>query len=156
MLFRSVGDVFGALSETLGKETKAGKILASAQALINTYLGISEVLRAKNPYPEPFGTAIKVASATAIGLNGFNTVRSINKVQLPGGGSGVNPPSMPNLSTAPSAMATTTTTLGSTQLELDMQGNLKNQVLRTYVLETDISDKQKRSQRLQRTATLGK
>jgi hypothetical protein len=155
-LTKAVADLFGSLSDALGKETKAGKALATAQALINTYLGISEVLRAKNPYPEPFGTAVKIASAATIGINGFNTVRSINKVQVPGGGGGGAVGSMPNLSTAPSAMATTTPTIGSTQLQLDAQGNLQQQSVRTYVLETDISDKQKRSQRLQRTATLGK
>jgi hypothetical protein len=154
-LTKAVADLFGSLSDALGKETKAGKALATAQALINTYLGISEVLRAKNPYPEPFGTAVKIASAATIGINGFNTVRSINKVQVPGGGGGPTG-SMPNLSTAPSAMATTTPTIGSTQLQLDAQGNLQQGSMRTYVLETDISDKQKRSQRLQRTATLGK
>jgi hypothetical protein len=155
-LTKAVADLFGSLSDALGKETKAGKALATAQALINTYLGISEVLRAKNPYPEPFGTAVKIASAATIGINGFNTVRSINKVQVPGGGGGGATGSMPNLSTAPSAMATTTPTIGSTQLQLDAQGNLQQGSMRTYVLETDISDKQKRSQRLQRTATLGK
>lgn len=155
-LTKGVADLFGSLSDALGKETKAGKALATAQALINTYLGISEVLRAKNPYPEPFGTAVKIASAATIGINGFNTVRSINKVQVPGGGGGGPVGSMPNLSTAPSAMATTTPTIGSTQLQLDAQGNLQQGSVRTYVLETDISDKQKRSQRLQRTATLGK
>jgi hypothetical protein len=155
-LTKAVADLFGSLSDALGKETKAGKALATAQALINTYLGISEVLRAKNPYPEPFGTAVKIASAATIGINGFNTVRSINKVQVPGGGGGGPVGSMPNLSTAPSAMATTTPTIGSTQLQLDAQGNLQQGSMRTYVLETDISDKQKRSQRLQRTATLGK
>lgn len=155
-LTKGVADLFGSLSDALGKETKAGKALATAQALINTYLGISEVLRAKNPYPEPFGTAVKIASAATIGINGFNTVRSINKVQVPGGGGGGPVGSMPNLSTSPSAMATTTPTIGSTQLQLDAQGNLQQGSVRTYVLETDISDKQKRSQRLQRTATLGK
>lgn len=155
-LTKGVADLFGSLSDALGKETKAGKALATAQALINTYLGISEVLRAKNPYPEPFGTAVKIASAATIGINGFNTVRSINKVQVPGGGGGGPVGSMPNLSTAPSAMATTTPMIGSTQLQLDAQGNLQQGSVRTYVLETDISDKQKRSQRLQRTATLGK
>jgi len=155
-LTKAVADLFGSLSDALGKETKAGKALATAQALINTYLGISEVLRAKNPYPEPFGTAVKIASAATIGINGFNTVRSINKVQVPGGGGGGPVGSMPNLSMAPSAMATTTPTIGSTQLQLDAQGNLQQGSVRTYVLETDISDKQKRSQRLQRTATLGK
>ena len=155
-LTKGVADLFGSLSDALGKETKAGKALATAQALINTYLGISEVLRAKNPYPEPFGTAVKIASAATIGINGFNTVRSINKVQVPGGGGGGPVGSMPNLSTAPSAMATTTPTIGSTQLQLDAQGNLKQQTMRTYVLETDISDKQKRSKRLSQTATLGK
>ena len=153
---KAIGDLFGALSETLGKETKAGKALATAQALINTYLGISEVLRAKNPYPEPFGTAVKVASATTIALNGFNTVRNINKVQVPGGGGG-SVPAMQNISMAPSGGATQTSGLDSTQLQLDAQGNLLQQrSMRTYVLETDISAKQQRSKRLQQTATLGK
>lgn len=153
---KAIGDLFGALSETLGKETKAGKALATAQALINTYLGISEVLRAKNPYPEPFGTAVKVASAATIALNGFNTVRNINKVQVPGGGGG-SVPAMQNISMAPSGGATQTSGLDSTQLQLDAQGNLLQQrSVRTYVLETDISAKQQRSKRLQQTATLGK
>jgi hypothetical protein len=153
---KAIGDLFGALSETLGKETKAGKALATAQALINTYLGISEVLRAKNPYPEPFGTAVKVASAATIALNGFNTVRNINKVQVPGGGGG-SVPAMQNVSMAPSGGATQTSGLDSTQLQLDAQGNLLQQrSVRTYVLETDISAKQQRSKRLQQTATLGK
>lgn len=156
-LVKEIGNIMGALSETFGKETRAGKYLASAQALINTYLGISEVLRAKNPYPEPFGTAIKVASATAIGINGFNTVRNINKVQIPGGGGGLQPPAPPNFAMAPSQEASTTTTLGSTQLQLDASGNLiQGQTIKTYVLETDISAKQQRSKRLQQTATLGK
>ena len=153
---KAIGDLFGALSETLGKETKAGKALATAQALINTYLGISEVLRAKNPYPEPFGTAVKVASAATIALNGFNTVRNINKVQVPGGGGG-GVPAMQNISMAPSGGASQTSGLDSTQLQLDAQGNLMQQrTMRTYVLETDISAKQQRSKRLQQTATLGK
>lgn len=153
---KAIGDLFGALSETLGKETKAGKALATAQALINTYLGISEVLRAKNPYPEPFGTAVKVASAATIALNGFNTVRNINKVQVPGGGGG-SVPAMQNVSMAPSGGATQTSGLDSTQLQLDAQGNLLQQrSVRTYVLETDISSKQQRSRRLQQTSTLGK
>ena len=157
---KAVGDLFGALSDTLGKETKAGKALATAQALINTYLGISEVLRAKNPYPEPFGTAVKVASAATIALNGFNTVKNINKVQVPGGGGGGSvgsAPSLQNVSMSPSAGAQQTQTIGSTQLQLDAQGNLLQQrSMRTYVLETDISEKQQRSKRLQQTATLGK
>lgn len=153
---KAIGDLFGALSETLGKETKAGKALATAQALINTYLGISEVLRAKNPYPEPFGTAVKVASAATIALNGFNTVRNINKVKVPGGGGG-SVPAMQNISMAPSGGASQTSGLDSTQLQLDAQGNLMQQrTMRTYVLETDISAKQQRSKRLQQTATLGK
>jgi chromosome segregation ATPase len=154
-LTKAVADLFGSLSDALGKETKAGKALATAQALINTYLGISEVLRAKNPYPEPFGTAVKIASAATIGINGFNTVKSINKVQVPGGGGGGPVGSMPNFSAAPSSMAGSTPTIGSTQLQLDAQGNLQQSV-KTYVLETDISDKQKRSKRLSQTATLGK
>ena len=85
---------FGAIANILGQNSKAGKAAAIAQATINTYQGITEVLTNKTTLPEPFGTIQKiVASATILG-SGLQAVRQINQTPLPniagasGGGGG--------------------------------------------------------------------
>lgn len=156
-LTKGVADLFGALSDAVGKETKAGKALASAQALINTYLGISEVIKAKNPYPEPFGTAVKIANASVIALNGFKQVREINKVQIPnsGGGGGGSVPSGAGLTSAPSASAFGSQLPTGTQIQLDQFGDLKqNRSVKAYVVESEMTDMQGRSKRLKATSKI--
>ena len=156
-LTKGVADLFGALSDAVGKETKAGKALASAQALINTYLGISEVIKAKNPYPEPFGTAVKIANASVIALNGFKQVREINKVQIPnsGGGGGASVPSGGGLTSAPSSSAFGSQLPTGTQIQLDQFGDLKqNRSVKAYVVESEMTDMQGRSKRLKSTSTI--
>ncbi len=156
-LTKGVADLFGALSDAVGKETKAGKALASAQALINTYLGISEVIKAKNPYPEPFGTAVKIANASVIALNGFKQVREINKVQIPnsGGGGGGSVPSGGGLTSAPSASAFGSQLPTGTQIQLDQFGDLKqNRSVKAYVVESEMTDMQGRSKRLKATSKI--
>jgi hypothetical protein len=122
-----------------------------ASAITATALGVSQQLGV----PKDQLTGMNFAKAAIVLATGIAQIKKISDTQFQGG----TPPSMSlggGSVPQPSAMATTTPTIGSTQLELDAQGNLKQQTVRTYVLETDISDKQKRSQRLQRTATLGK
>jgi hypothetical protein len=151
-------DAFNLASDLLGKNTKAGKAFAVASTLIDTYMSAQKAYASQMNLPT-VDAPIRAAVAASIAIaQGLARVRAITKVQVspnannsptnPNGGGGTVP--------QPSAMATTTPTIGSTQLQLDAQGNLQQQSVRTYVLETDISDKQKRSQRLQRTATLGK
>ena len=151
-------DAFNLASDLLGKNTKAGKAFAVASTLIDTYFSAQKAYASQMTIVSP-DAPIRAAVAASIAIaQGLARVRAITKVQVspnannsptnPNGGGGTVP--------QPSAMATTTPTIGSTQLQLDAQGNLQQGSVRTYVLETDISDKQKRSQRLQRTATLGK
>jgi hypothetical protein len=151
-------DAFNLASDLLGKNTKAGKAFAIASTLIDTYFSAQKAYASQMTITSP-DAPIRAAVAASIAIaQGLARVRAITKVQVspnannsptnPNGGGGTVP--------QPSAMATTTPTIRSTQLQLDAQGNLQQQSVRTYVLETDISDKQKRSQRLQRTATLGK
>jgi hypothetical protein len=151
-------DAFNLASELLGKNTKAGKAFAIASTLIDTYMSAQKAYASQITLVTP-DAPIRAAVAASIAVaQGLARVRAITKIQVdknannsptnPNGGGGTVP--------KPSEMATTTPTIGSTQLQLDAQGNLQQQSVRTYVLETDISDKQKRSQRLQRTATLGK
>jgi hypothetical protein len=61
----------GALAGLLGQSTKAGKAAAIAQALINTYLSITEAL--KLPFPANIPAVAKAS------LIGFTAVRNIQK-----------------------------------------------------------------------------
>jgi hypothetical protein len=88
VLAQKTSELLGTFSDLLGKQTAEGKALAIAQATINAYLGISEVWKAKNVYPEPFGTATKIASTVVIAASAFKTVKDIAAVQVPGGGGG--------------------------------------------------------------------
>jgi len=154
---KDLNDAFSKKDEASQRKAfERNKKFSIAQALISTFLAVNGALTAG-------GNAVKLATGAqfveaGIALTtGLAQVAKISKTTFQGGsqspsGGGGGAGSVP----APSAMATTTPTIGSTQLQLDAQGNLQQQSVRTYVLETDISDKQKRSQRLQRTATLGK
>jgi len=145
--------------ESQRKAFKINKSFQIAQALIQTYQAVTGALTAGGN-PIKLATGAQFVEAGIALTAGLANVAKIAKTQFGGGsqgaggagGAGGGLGSVPQ----PSAMATTTPTIGSTQLQLDAQGNLKQGSVRTYVLETDISDKQKRSKRLSQTATLGK
>jgi|688.fasta_scaffold06203_7 hypothetical protein len=143
---QSVADSTNKLADVVGKQTAAGKVLASATALINTYQGATEVIRAKSTLPEPFGTISKIANVAAIIATGLRAVKSINSVRVPGSGGGgsVAAPSLGNFS--PQA---TTTNLN--QQSINAIGNV---AARAYVLETDVSGNQERIRRLNRAARI--
>ncbi len=65
----------GQLSELLGKESAAGKAFATAQALINTYLGASKALAQ--------GGFWGIAQAAIVVASGMKQVMSINKTKEP-------------------------------------------------------------------------
>jgi len=81
-----VGETFGNLATIMGENAAMGKAAASAQALINTYQGITEVLSSQSVLPEPFATIQKVVSIGAVSAIGFKAVKDINKTKVPGGG----------------------------------------------------------------------
>ena len=87
------------ISGVIGQETAAGKSLAIASSLVNTYAAISGQLSAFSKVPVP-GYAI--AQAIATGVVGFANVKKIASVKIPnssGGGSSETGtlPSMPSL-----------------------------------------------------------
>ena len=149
---RAVGDALGTLSDIIGKDTAAGKAMAVAQALINTYLGASEVIKAKSTLPEPFGTIQKIASVAAIIATGIKSVKAITAVKVPGGGGGggVSVPSV-------SAVAPLTPQAPQAQITSLSQGSINavgNAANRAYVLETDVSNNQERIRRLNRASRI--
>jgi hypothetical protein len=140
-------DTLNIVSDVLGKESAAGKALAISGALINTYLGISAGVKLGYPAAIP---AVLAAAAT-----GFKAVKSIMATKIPGaasastgGGGSMSAPSLSS-STAPITPQAQTTTL-STQ-SINQIGVASS---RAYVLESDVSSNQERSQRLNRAARI--
>ena len=149
-----IADASLALGSILGEQTKAGKALGVASALINTYIGASEVIRAKSVLPEPFGTIQKIASVAGIIATGIKSVKSIMSVQVPSvkgsSGGGMSMPSIPTMNiSAPLMAQASTTTLNQAQLN-----QIGNVAARAYVVESDISGNQERIIRLNRAARI--
>lgn len=146
-----IGIALGALSDLIGKETAAGKALAIAQAVINTWLGVTEVLKQKSVLPEPFATISRIASITTVIASGLNAVKNIGKAKVPGSGSAA---SLGGGSVAaplqPRAPGATNTLLD--QQQLNQIGNAA--AVRAFVVESDVTSGQERIRRLNRAARI--
>jgi hypothetical protein len=149
---RASGEALVALADIVGRQTIAGKALATAQALINTYLGVTEVIKNRTILPEPAGTIQKIASVATILASGFSAVRNITKTQVPGGGGGSAP------AQSITAAAPITPQAGSMQLNTATIQGIGNAaaggVNRAYVLDADVNNQSERQARLHRAARL--
>ena len=150
---QAIGNALGALADLVGKQTAAGKALAVAQAVINTWVGVSEVLSAKSVLPEPIATISKIANVAAIVATGIVAVKNILKTKVPGGSGGGGGASVGSLQSSapirPQAPAATNTLLNQQQLN-----QIGNATVRAYVTENDITNSQERVRRLNRAARL--
>lgn len=73
----ALGDAIGGIAQLMGEQTAAGKAFATAQALINTYLGVTQILANKTALPEPAATIQKTAAIAANIATGIAAVRRI-------------------------------------------------------------------------------
>jgi hypothetical protein len=89
-LLFAVGAAINAVADIAGKNTKAGKALAVAATLINTFAAIAGQLRAATASPGAAIPGYAIAQAIATGLVGFKAVNDIIKTPIPaeGGGGG--------------------------------------------------------------------
>jgi hypothetical protein len=149
---KAIGDSLGQLSDLVGKQTATGKALGVAQALINTYIGASEVLRAKSVLPEPIGTISKVINVATIIATGIKSVKAIIGTKVPnaggGGGGGVSTPSIPAI-TPPLPPQLNTQLINGGQVN-----QLASATARAYVVESDVSGNQERINRLNRASRI--
>ena len=146
--YDAVEMAFGAVSELIGRETAAGKVFATAQALINTYQGATEVLRSKSTLPEPFATISKIANVAAVIATGIKAVKQINQVKVPGAGSGGS-------ASAANISAPLTPQVQTTRLDQGSINQIGNAAApRAYVLEQDVTSNQERIKQLNRAARI--
>ena len=153
-------DALSALNEAFSSKDKDGqrraferdKKFKIASAVTATAMGVAQQLAV----PQDQLKGINFAKAAIVLATGIAQVKKISDTKFDAGGSAPSNNIGANVPTQPSDGSGSTPTINSTMLNLDAQGNLRQGAMRTYVLETDISDKQKRSQRLSQTATLGR
>ena len=150
----AVADAFGAASEIIGQETAVGKGLAIAQAIMNTYLGVTEALRQKSVLPSPFDVAAKVANVATVVATGLKAVKQITAVKVGArGGGGSGTPSMGGISaTAPQPQFNVAGNAGVNQIA----STLANQPpIKAYVVGKEVSTQQSLDRNIVKNATLG-
>jgi len=149
-LLAITAQALGQFSELLGRQTAEGKALAVAQATINAYLAISEVWRAPNPYPEPYGTATKIASTVVVGAAAFKSISDILAVEVPGGGGGgaaTAPPASPRFNVVGAAPASANQVANSIGKDLPP--------VKAYVVANDVTSAQSLNRNIVSSASLG-
>lgn len=132
-----VANILGQASNLLGKQTAAGKVLAIAEATINTYLGATQVLRSPSILPEPFGTALKIAQVAVVIGSGIKSIKEIAKTKVPGGGASA---SIPNISTGAPLQAALSPQAQGQALNAAAINNLQQNPTRAYILDRDIQN----------------
>jgi HAMP domain-containing protein len=145
-----VAGLLGKAADIVGKQTAAGKVLAIAEATINTWTGATEVLRAKSILPEPMGSIAKGINFAAVLATGFKAVKGIMATKVPGGGSS-SAPSVSAGSAAPFAPTPQSTTTSLDQNSINSIGSAAG---RAFVLDRDIQNNRELITRLNRAARI--
>jgi hypothetical protein len=149
--YQAIGGALTQLSDLIGKQTVAGKALGIATAGINTWVGVTEVLKTKSILPEPLATISRIANIATVVASGLGAIKNIMKVQVPGasGGAGATP-------SLPAALAPLTPQAGTTALDQASINAIGNSAAnRTFVLDSDVQNNRERATRLARAARLG-
>ena len=142
------------LSNTIGQETAAGKGLAVASSLINTYAAITGQLKTAAGSPGGAVLGYAIAQAIATGVAGFAAVKKIVAVQVPGGG-GSGSSQTGSLPTAPTPPAFNVVgASGETQLA-DAIGSQTQRPARAYVVSNDVTTAQEMDRNIIEGASIG-
>ena len=152
-------NTLGQVSQLLGENTAAGKAAAVAQAVINSYLGFTEVLANKTTIPEPFGSIQKVISAASILASGIKTVKQITSVKTPNtGGGGISIGTARGSTAAPTpATPPAFNVVGASdtnQLAEAISGREQKPV-KAFVVSSDVSNAQSLDRNIIETASIG-
>tara|TARA_R100000664_G_scaffold8971_1_gene14794 strand:- start:609 stop:2240 length:1632 start_codon:yes stop_codon:yes gene_type:complete len=156
-----VAQSLGTVANIIGKESAAGKALAVAQALINTYSAAAAALAPPPTGAGPIFGPIAAAGAVASGLK---TVKDIMSVALPEGDMGMD--SSPSVSPTPGGGSISSDIIPTPSLggiggaslipnigDVGSAG-LGMPPVQAYVVENDISSSQALQQELELQATL--
>lgn len=150
-----ISQTFGTLANILGKNSQAGKAFAVAQALTNTYLGVTEVLDNETTLPEPFATIQKVTSIAGVLATGFQAVKSIKSVDPKGGGAATTITAAGVGQATSQAPSFNVVGAGVTNQLADVIAGQAGQPTRAYVVSNDVSTAQELDRNIIQGASIG-
>ena len=150
-----ISQTFGTLANILGKNSKAGKAFAVAQALTNTYLGVTEVLDNETTLPEPFATIQKVSSIAGVLATGFQAVKSIKSVSPTGSGGAASASVSTRGGGASEAPAFNIVGAGVTNQLADAIAGQSQEPTRAYVVSNDVTSAQELDRNIIEGASIG-
>jgi hypothetical protein len=130
------------ISGLLGQETEAGKAIAIASSLVNTYASISGQLKAFSGVPVP---GFAIAQAVATGVVGLANVKKIASVKIPnskGGGGGGAAGSLPSGGAAPSPPSFNIVGASDTNQLADAVAGKEKQPVQAFVVANDVTTAQ--------------
>jgi hypothetical protein len=129
-----------------GEQTAAGKVLALASTVIDTYMGATKALAAGA------GTPVGYINAAAIIATGLANVRTITAVQVPNEGGGSNI-STPALNAAPSVGIVSGQMNQTNQLQAQLNSQMSRPT-RAYVVGQNVTSQQSLDRHIAQNATL--
>ena len=150
-------NTLGNLAQLLGENSAAGKAAAIAQAVINSYLGFTEVLSSESILPQPLASIEKIASAGTILASGLQTVKQITSVKTPtfgkaistgggGGGRSVSAPQAPSFNVVGASP--------ENQLAQAL-GQQDKQPIKAFVVSNEVTNAQALDRNIVNSASLG-
>jgi hypothetical protein len=143
-----VSQTLGNMSSLFEQNSTEGKAFAVAQALINTYQGITAELATKTATPFEFGIKLaNIATTAAIGFKSVNDILSTNV----GGGTGDTSTPSAGSSSAPSFNVVGTS--GVNQLAQTL--GQPQEPMRAYVVASDVTTQQALNRNIITSASLG-
>jgi FtsZ-interacting cell division protein YlmF len=156
--YQNIGGALAGLSDIVGRQTVAGKILALAQIGIDTALAISGVVRAASQNRTnvtPFQFYADIFARSVLVLTTMAKAKNVLKGANPAGalsGGGGSPSASQAAQAAPLQPQAQSV---NTRLDAQSLNQLGNAASRAYVVESDVTGNQERIRRLNRAARLG-
>lgn len=138
-LFQKTSSILSAGADLLGKNTAAGKAMAVAASMINTYQGITAELATKTV--TPFEIGLKIANVALIAATGFKAVKDIVSVKVPGGGGG-STPAISGMAGMAAAAAPQFNVIGNSGVNQIASTLGSQQPVQTYVVANQVTTQQ--------------
>jgi len=146
------------ISGLISKETVAGKALAIASSLVNTYAAIAAQLRIAAGSPGAAIPGYAIAQAIATGVAGLAAVKQIASVKVPaveGGGGGGSTPSVPSAPSLPQPPAFNIVGQSDTNQLADAIGGQSQMPIQAFVVSSEVTTAQELDRNIIDGASIG-
>ena len=149
-----VGNALSSFSEIAGKETAAGKALAIASTLIQTYQSAQSSYASLSGIPV-VGPALGVAAAGAAVFAGMKQIQNIKKTKVPkGGGGGGASAGGASVGAAPAPPSFNVVGASETSVLADTVAEQTNEPVQAYVVSNDVTTAQSMENNIVEGATI--